>query len=242
MIIIPAIDLLDGSCVRLYRGNYSQSTVYDLDPVRRAVSFAEAGARRIHLVDLNAARGDSRNNRETVGRIRGSVEALLQVGGGIRSQGDIDELTQIGIDRLVVGTSLVTAPDEVRRWAQAAAGRIIAGIDARDGMIRISGWERETEMRDEEAAKRAAELGAAEIIYTNIARDGTMEGPDLDSCARIAQAAGLPVIVSGGVRGAEDFEAVSRRESEGLMGVIAGKALYEGTFDLAEALTHYSPA
>ncbi len=240
MTIIPAIDLLDGHCVRLYQGDYSRPTVYERDPVDTARSFADAGVRRIHLVDLNAARSDATNNRKTISRIRGAVDALIEVGGGIRSNRDIEELAEMGVDRLVVGTSLVKNPDAVGEWAQRYPGRIIAGIDARDGLVRISGWEADSELSDTEAAQLAARIGAVEIIYTNIERDGTMEGPDIERSVRIARSSGLPVIVSGGIRGREDFEAVARREDEGLLGAIAGKSLYEGKIELRGLIRGYS--
>ncbi len=150
------------------------------------------------------------------------------------------ELVEMGVDRFIVGTSLVKAAEEVRRSAEHYPGRMIAGIDARDGLVRISGWETGSQLSDTDAARLAAELGAVEIIYTNIDRDGTMEGPDIERSSLIARVSGLPLIVSGGVRGVEDFEAVYRRKSEGLKAVIAGKALYEGVFDLAEMIRTYS--
>ena len=240
MTIIPAIDLLDGHCVRLYKGDYSRSTVYERDPVETARNFADAGVGRIHLVDLNAARSDGTNNRGTISRIRAAVDATIEVGGGIRSGSDVEELADMGIDRLIVGTSLVEDPDSVEEWARRYPGRIIAGIDARDGLVRISGWESGSELTDSDAAELAAGIGAVEIIYTNIERDGTMEGPDLERSVRIARSSGLPVIVSGGIRGKEDFEAVARREHEGLLGAIAGRALYEGKFELGELVRVFS--
>jgi phosphoribosylformimino-5-aminoimidazole carboxamide ribotide isomerase len=240
MTIIPAIDLLDGQCVRLYKGDYSRSTVYERDPVETARAFVDAGVRRIHVVDLNAARADGTNNRKTISRIRRSVDALIEVGGGIRSGSDIEELAGMGIDRLIVGTSLVRDPDMVGEWAQSYPGRIIAGIDARDGLVRISGWESGSELNDTDAAQLAARIGAVEIIYTNIEKDGTMEGPDIERSVHIARSSGLPVIVSGGIRGTEDFQAVARWEHEGLLGAIAGKALYEGKIELGELVKAYT--
>ncbi len=246
--IIPAIDLLDHRCVRLYKGDYARSTVYRGDPVETAERFAADGAERIHLVDLNAARGDGRNNREIISRIRRAVDVQIEVGGGIRSDRDVAELSEMGIDRLIVGTTLVKDPSAFRRWAKEHPGRITAGIDAAEGLVKISGWEAETALSDTEAAKSAAELGAVEIIYTNIDRDGTLSGPDIDRCALISAESGLPVIVSGGVRGPEDFAALHRRITEeqergspsGLIGIISGKALYEAAFDLREMIESYT--
>ncbi|MFP4491029.1 MAG: 1-(5-phosphoribosyl)-5-[(5-phosphoribosylamino)methylideneamino]imidazole-4-carboxamide isomerase [Spirochaetaceae bacterium] len=240
MIIIPAIDLLDGKCVRLYQGDYSKSTVYPRDPVETARSFVEAGAQRIHIVDLNAARGDGSSNRETIRKIRTAVPVTLEVGGGIRREEDVRELADMGIDRLIVGTSLVQDPESVRRWAREYPGKIVAGIDARGAMVRVSGWEMGSQLSDTDAALAAAEAEAVEIIYTNIDKDGTLEGPDIERSVLMARTSGLPVIVSGGVRGREDFSAAAEREAEGIVGIIAGKALYEGAFDLPSAIKEFS--
>ena len=248
MLIIPAIDLLDRRCVRLYKGDYAKSTVYRGDPVDTAASFAADGAQRIHLVDLNAARGDGRNNRTLISRIRRAVDVQIEVGGGIRSDRDVAELGEMGIDRLIVGTTLVKDPAAFGRWAAARPGRITAGIDAAEGLVKISGWKSATALTDTEAAKSAAALGAAEIIYTNIDRDGTLSGPDIDRCALISAESDLPVIVSGGVKGPEDFAALHRRIAEEqrkgspsrLIGIITGKALYEGAFALREMIDSYA--
>ncbi|MFO7850004.1 MAG: 1-(5-phosphoribosyl)-5-[(5-phosphoribosylamino)methylideneamino]imidazole-4-carboxamide isomerase [Spirochaetia bacterium] len=239
MIIIPAIDLLDGKCVRLYQGDYSKSTTYPRDPVETARSFVAAGARRIHIVDLNAARGDGTHNRKIIGLIREAVSVTLEVGGGLRREEDIHELAGMGIDRLIVGTTLVDDPESVRRWSEIYPERIIAGIDAKNGKVRISGWERQSQLSDTDAAIAAAKAQAAEIIYTNIDKDGTLEGPDIERSAIMARTSGLPVIVSGGVRGREDFAAAAERESEGIIGIIAGKALYDGAFDLSSAIKEF---
>lgn len=239
MNIIPAIDLLDGACVRLYRGNYDSSIEYCRDPVETAENFQDAGARRLHLVDLDAARGKGANNRKMIRHIREAVDLKIEVGGGLRKEEDIEELFALGIDLFVVGTVLIRDPETVRRWAERYPGRIIAGIDARDGLVRLSGWEEGSEMRDSEAARLAADSGAAEIIYTNIEKDGTLEGPDIERSIVIAAESGLPVIVSGGVRGEEDFAEAARHESEGLKGMIAGKALYEGRIELARLVQKY---
>lgn len=235
MTVIPAVDILGGRCVRLYQGDYERSTVYDYDPADAAREFAAAGARRIHLVDLDAARGGS-NNRETIRRIRAAVDCLIEVGGGVRSEDDVRELVEIGVDRIVVGTMMVRSPQEVAAWASRYPC-LIAGIDAREGMVRVSGWEDGTGLSDLEAARWAGEHGMRAIIYTDISRDGTMSGPSFDRTAAVAAAAGLPVILSGGVRGPEDVAAASR--TEGVVGVITGRALYEGRIDLRSVIERY---
>jgi phosphoribosylformimino-5-aminoimidazole carboxamide ribotide isomerase len=233
--VIPAIDLLGGKCVRLYQGDYSRSTVYDYDPTDAAKEFAASGARRIHLVDLDAARGDT-NNRDAIRRIRGAVSCVLEVGGGVRAEEDIRELLDIGVDRVIVGTMMIRRPELVAEWAGRYPG-IIAGIDALAGVVRVSGWESSSSVSDEEAAVWAAEHGMCSIVYTDISRDGTMEGASLGRTSRIAEVSGLPVILSGGVRGPEDVEAASK--SPGIVGVITGRALYEGKIDLRSVIERF---
>ncbi len=239
MRIIPAIDLLDGKCVRLLRGNYAESTEYEYDPVELARRFETMGIGRIHLVDLNAARGDDHNNRGIIGKIRKTVSATLEVGGGVRSSRDVEELLDVGVDRLIVGTLLVKAPDQVAAWATKHPGTIIAGIDAQDGIVKISGWEEGSSMDDIEAAGLAREAGALSIIYTNISRDGTLAGPDIINSLKMADASGLPVIVSGGIRNDRDFEEIEKVSKRRIAGVITGKALYEGKINLEKLAPRY---
>lgn len=242
MTIIPAIDILDGQCVRLYKGSYDQSTVYSGDPVETAEEFVRQGAERIHIVDLNAARGGSAggaDNREVIGRIRKAVPAVIEVGGGIRSRKDVEELLALGVHRLILGTLLVREPQTAEAWIREYGGVFIAGIDALDGKVRISGWEEGSELEDRLLARQAAAMGFVSIIYTNIDRDGALEGPDLDATAAIAREAGLPVILSGGISGLEDIRrASSSPEAAGglIPGLITGKALYEKNFTLSDAI------
>lgn len=240
MVIIPAIDLLDGRCVRLLRGNYAESTEYDYDPVELARRFEKMGVRRIHLVDLNAARGDGSNNREVIAAVRKAVQVTVEVGGGIRTDRDVEELMGAGVDRLIVGTVLIRDPDTVARWADSYPNTFVAGIDARNGEVRISGWEEGSAMSDTEAARLAREVGAVSIIYTNISRDGTLEGPDIENSLMVADAAGLPVIVSGGVRSDEDFRDIEKVSSHRIAGVITGKALYEDKIDIEKLASAYN--
>jgi len=235
MLIIPAIDLLGGACVRLVQGDYARATVYGDDPVEVARGFERAGARRIHLVDLDAARG-SGSNREVIARIRAEVGCLVEVGGGVRSEADVRELLTAGVDRIVVGTALVRQPEEVARWAR-AFGRILAGIDARDGRVKIAGWESDSDLSDVELARSAKGYGVLGIVYTDILRDGTLSGPSLDATVRVGRESGLPVILSGGVHDESDFAAAARCPE--IVGVITGKALYEGRFELARVIEKY---
>ena len=234
MIIIPAIDILGGECVRLVRGDYQEATVYEKDPVVMARKFADAGARRIHVVDLDAARGDSRANRKKIRKIRRAVDATIQLGGGIRRDEDIEELLDLGIDRLVVGTAFARRPENVAGWVAHYGDVFLVGIDALEGTVRISGWEKETQYQDTDLAARAKEARVTGIVYTSIDRDGTMGGPDVDRTNAMADASGLPVILSGGIGSMDDLEKVRSAARSNVVGVIVGKAIYEGTIDLAE--------
>lgn len=235
MIIIPAIDILSGGCVRLHQGAYDRAKRYDEDPVSVARTFETAGATRIHVVDLDAARG-SGHNRSTISKICEAVSAEIEVGGGVRTLDDVEALFAAGVDRLIVGTALVRDPQAVSGWLDQRGGRFTAGIDARDGVVRISGWEQASDLHDVDLAVTAAEMGFGEIVYTNIAVDGTLEGPDIDGTNRIARASGLPVILSGGVGSIEDVERVVEAADPGVAGIITGKALYEGALDLETAI------
>ncbi len=234
MTVIPAIDILGGECVRLVRGDYQEATTYERDPVVMARKLADAGARRIHVVDLDAARGDSRTNRKKIRKIRRAVDATIQLGGGIRRDEDIEELLDLGIDRLVVGTAFARRPENVAGWVAHYGEIFLVGIDALEGMVRISGWEKETQIRDVDLARKAKEARVCGIIYTSISRDGTMEGPDLDRTNAVAQAAGIPVILSGGVGSMDDLERVRADGAANIVGVVVGKAIYEGTIDIDE--------
>lgn len=238
--VIPAIDLLDGGCVRLTQGDYARSRTYRNDPSEVAREFAAAGATRLHVVDLDAARG-SAPNREAVARIRGVFDGVLEVGGGVRSERDVDELLGAGADRLVIGTVLAREPELVGRWAEWHEGVFIAGIDARDGMVKVSGWREDSRLRAEEVAARAGALRCVSIIYTDIEVDGTGSGPDLEGARAIYRSGGLPVIASGGVGSAADIEAAAGSAGDGIVAVIAGRALYEGALDLGDLLRRFPP-
>ncbi len=239
MLVVPAIDLLGGRCVRLHQGDYAQAETYDLDPIEVAQGFVAAGAQRIHLVDLDAARTGSATNRAVIGAIRKAVEVLVEVGGGIRSDDDVKALIDQGVDRLVVGTVLVKNPERVAGWAARFGAKFVAGIDARDGEVKVSGWEEGSALQDVDLAARCRRLGLISIVYTNIARDGTLGGPDLERTLLVAEAAGLPVILSGGIASLDDFETIRRADHPLLAGVITGKALYKNRIDLAEVIAKY---
>ncbi len=239
MTIIPAIDLLGGRCVRLYKGRYDESVTYRNDPSQTAAAFAAAGARRIHIVDLDAARS-SGSNRKVLWDIRQAVSSIIEVGGGIRSEKDVEELLEAGADRLILGTVLTREPEKVAGWIKKYGTVFIAGIDALAGLVKVAGWEQNGGVSDLSLAAQAGEMGFISIIYTNIDRDGTLEGPDLERTMLVAEASGLPVVVSGGISGIEDCRRAasleSPRGSAGITGIITGKAIYEGRLDLADAV------
>lgn len=240
MLIIPAIDLLGGKCVRLYKGDYEKVTVYSDDPVAVAKSFVEAGAERIHLVDLDAARG-GKNNRDVISSIRKEVDAVLELGGGIRSDSDISELSDIGIDYLILGTVFAKDPTCATVWTEKFGPKFIAGIDALNGEVKVAGWQQGGGIVDTDLARAAAENGICSIIYTNIVRDGTLSGPDLERTLAIAEASGLPVTVSGGISCEEDFRDITSdiRCRGKIGGIITGKGFYENKFDLAAVISRY---
>lgn len=236
MVVIPAIDLIEGKCVRLRQGSYGESTVYDHDPVELARHFVDAGATRIHLVDLDAARS-SGNNRATIRRIRAAVSCTLEVGGGVRDREALDELLDTGVDYGIVGTVLARDPDEVAAWAAAGRGtRMIASIDARDGMVKVAGWQEDSGIVAVDLARTAGEIGLAAVEYTDIARDGMLNGPDFAGTCALAEAASIPVILSGGIASTEDARTLVSQYCDAIYGFIVGRALYEGAFDLVEAI------
>jgi phosphoribosylformimino-5-aminoimidazole carboxamide ribotide isomerase len=239
MLIIPAIDLLDSQAVRLYKGDYKQAKVYSQHPTELARRFEEAGARLIHIVDLDAAYGAGKNNRETINRIRQSVSCDLEVGGGIRSAADISELMAAGITRLILGTVLIKEPMQVASWVADYHFHAIGGIDALEGRVKITGWRGETAVKDITLAARLRSLGIKELIYTNISRDGTLHGPDIERTNAVARYAALPVILSGGIGSEEDIAEIKEKAHENIHGVIVGKALYEQKVELDELIQKF---
>ena len=236
MLIIPAIDIMNGACVRLYQGDFRKAQRYDGDPEEVALRFQSAGARRIHVVDLDAARDKGSNNRDVIRRIVDSTDVEVEVGGGIRSERDVDVLKRIGVHTLIVGTTLVRDPKRVERWIEEFGPGFYAGIDALNGRVSIAGWEEDSLVKDTDLAKEARRMGFDGIVYTSIAVDGTLAGPDVDRTNSIAVASGLPVVLSGGMSSVVDVSRVIQNAHSGVFGMITGKALYEGNLDLAEAI------
>ena len=235
MILYPAIDLKDGQCVRLLRGEMSAATVFGDDPAAQAKSFAEAGCEWLHLVDLNGAFAGRPVNDEAVRAILAAVEVPVQLGGGIRDRATIEAWLEAGVARVILGTVAVEQPDLVREAARAHPGRIAVGLDARGGRVATRGWAEETEMEVSDLARAFEDAGIAALIYTDIDRDGAMAGPNVAATAALARAVSVPVIASGGVSSLEDL--VALRDAGPIAGAISGRALYDGALDLAEALT-----
>ncbi len=236
MIVYPAIDLRAGRCVRLVQGAYDRETVYGDDPVAMARRWEAAGARWLHVVDLDGARAGRPVQADMVAAICAAVRIPVQVGGGLRDQSAVDTVLAAGAARAIVGTVAVREPELCRRLCRAHPGQIALGLDARDGHLRLAGWLEEAAASAAEFAARAADLGAAAVIYTDIGRDGTGDGPDLDGTRTVAAAAGVPVIASGGIGSLAHVRAVATLAAAGVQGVIIGRALYTGAVDLPAAL------
>lgn len=235
--LYPAIDLRDGNCVRLMQGDYERETVYSADPVAQAQIFADAGASWIHVVDLDAARTGDPVNRSVVGAIAAGVSVPVQTGGGVRSVEAAQHLFDVGVERVVVGTAAVENPELAAQLSE-LGHRVAIGLDGRNGTIATHGWETETNLTVVEVARRFEDLGVDAVVVTEIARDGTLEGPDIAGLTDALAGTSLDVIASGGVGTTAHLEELVALETDGrrLSGVIVGRAIYEGTVDLAGAL------
>jgi phosphoribosylformimino-5-aminoimidazole carboxamide ribotide isomerase len=236
MTVLPAIDLRGGRCVRLMQGAFDRETVYADDPVAVARRFAAAGAHWLHVVDLDGARAGRPVQGDLVAAICAAVSIPVEVGGGLRDEGAVAGVLAAGAARAVVGTVAVTAPGRCAAICRAHPGRVALGLDARDGRLCIAGWTEETPLAPAAVAGRAAALGAAAVVYTDVGRDGTERGPDLAGTRAVARAAGVPVIASGGIGTLADVRAVVALGGDGVAGVIIGRALYTGAVRLEEAL------
>jgi phosphoribosylformimino-5-aminoimidazole carboxamide ribotide isomerase len=237
MLIIPAIDLKNGKCVRLLRGEADRETIYGDDPAAMARGFQEQGARRLHLVDLDGAFRGGSANLEGVRAVRAAVDIPIELGGGIRTLEDVRRMLALGMDAVVVGTMAVKAPADLEAaLAEFPGERVILGVDSRAGRVAVEGWVEATELDDVDFARHWAERGARRVIYTDIARDGMLSGPNLPALRKMAEGSGLKVTASGGVSSPEDLAALRALEPFGVDSVITGKAIYEGRINLREAL------
>ncbi len=235
MLLIPAIDLKDGHCVRLIQGDMDQSTTFGEDPAAMAAKWLDAGARRLHLVDLNGAFAGQPKNLSAIKSILKEVdgEIPVQLGGGIRDLDTIERYIDLGIEYLIIGTAAVKNPGFLQDACSAFPGHIIVGLDAKDGKVAIDGWSKLTGQDVIETAKRFEDWGVESIIYTDIGRDGMLSGINIDATVKLAQSLKIPVIASGGLAGMADIEALCKVQDEGVEGVICGRAIYTGDLDFA---------
>jgi phosphoribosylformimino-5-aminoimidazole carboxamide ribotide isomerase len=236
MLIIPAIDLKDGQCVRLRQGLMDDSTIFSDDPVATAARWVEAGCRRLHLVDLNGAFAGEPVNGSVVTAIAAAYPDLpIQIGGGIRNLETIEYYIAAGVSYVIIGTKAVKEPEFVAEACAAFPGKVIVGLDARDGLVATDGWAEVSKVRATDLARRFESDGVSAIVYTDIARDGMMQGVNVEATVAMAQASSIPVIASGGITDIQDIRALINVANAGICGAITGRAIYEGTLDVADA-------
>ena len=236
MEIIPAIDLLNGKCVRLNQGNYNEVTKFNSDPIEQAQLWESQGAKRLHLVDLDGAKTGEPINDQTIKEIKKSISIPIQLGGGIRDIDRAKELLEIGIERIILGTIAIENPELVKVLANEYPKRIAVGIDAKKGMVATRGWLKQSEITSIELTKQLNDLELAAIISTDISTDGTLKGPNLKALREIAETSRNPVIASGGIGSIADLISLADLETKGIEAIIVGRALYDGSIHLKEAL------
>jgi len=236
MLIIPAIDLKNGQCVRLSQGRMEDATIYSSDPVEVALRWESMGAQRLHIVDLDGAVSGIPRNKELVKRICASVSMEVELGGGIRDLAAVDEYLSVGVQYAILGTAAVRDPAFRQSCCKQYPGRIIIGIDALNGMVALQGWTESTQLSAVELARQLDADAVAAIVYTDISRDGMLTGPNIDETAKLAASISIPVIASGGMSHIEDVQKLLSVKASGIMGVIIGRALYTGGINLKEAL------
>lgn len=236
MDVIPAIDLLEGRCVRLYQGDYAQAEVFSDDPLEMAQRWVAEGAPRLHLVDLDGAKVGVPVNTDVIRAIAQSVAVPVQVGGGLRSRDSVSQLLDVGVERVILGTVAVEQPQLVEELCQVFPGRIAVGIDARNGLVATRGWLEDSTLQATDLARQLENCGVSAIIYTDIQRDGTLQGPNLKALRQMSDSTTVPLIASGGISSLTDLLALLALEPDNLTGAIVGKALYTGAVQLREAV------
>ncbi|MFC7064099.1 1-(5-phosphoribosyl)-5-[(5-phosphoribosylamino)methylideneamino]imidazole-4-carboxamide isomerase [Halobacillus seohaensis] len=234
--IFPAIDMRNGQCVRLEQGDFNKQTVYGDNPFEVAKGFVEAGASWIHMVDLDGAKEGSKQNAEHVIKVAQQLEARVQIGGGIRSEEDVDYYLSRGIDRVIIGSLAVRDLSLTKRLLRKYGEQIVIGLDARDGYVATEGWLEKSEVQAVDLGKELAEAGAQTFVYTDIAKDGMLQGPNTKEIVRLAEQTGVDVIASGGIQGVDDLQELKKYQSRNVIGSIVGKALYTNRIQLTEAL------
>ena len=236
MIVIPAIDLKEGKCVRLEQGLMEKDTVFNDDPGAQARAWQDQGAELLHIVDLDGAFAGEPKNRSAIESIIKAITIPAQLGGGIRDIATIEAYLSLGLSRVIIGTAAQRNPELVREACAKFPGRIVVGIDARDGMVAVQGWAEVTDITAVELARKFEDCGVTAIIYTDISRDGMLQGPNLEATRALAESVSIPIIASGGVSSLKDIENLMEIESAGVTGVITGKAVYTGAIRLNEAI------
>lgn len=236
MIIFPAIDIRDGKCVRLFKGDFNQETVFSDKPEEMAEKWQAEGAEFLHLVDLDGALAGKSQNLATVKKIIAAVNIPVELGGGIRTMENIDEVLALGVKRVILGSVAVKNPDLVKEACAKYGERIVVGIDAKDGIVAVDGWGVSGNVDVIKLAKEMAKAGVKTIIYTDISRDGTLAGVNVAATAKLARESGINIVASGGVKSTADIKALLPYEKDGIEGVIVGKSIYMKTLDLAEAI------
>lgn len=236
MIVIPAIDLKEGKCVRLEQGLMDKDTVFNDNPGAQAKAWQDQGAELLHIVDLDGAFAGEPKNRAAIEDIVAAITIPSQLGGGIRDIATIEAYLSLGLSRVIIGTAAQRNPELVREACAKFPGQIVVGIDAKNGMVAVQGWAELTDITAVDLAKKFEGFGVSAIIYTDISRDGMLQGPNLESTKALAEAVSIPVIASGGVSSLRDIENLMAIESSGITGVITGKAVYTGAINLAEAV------
>ena len=236
MLIIPAIDLLDGKCVRLIKGDYNQVSVYSTNPFEVALKWQEAGAKRLHIVDLDGARSGVPQNLSAISSIRKIFKGQIEFGGGIRDNSTLEDVFSVGVDYAILGTVACENFDFVRDVAKKHFGKILVSIDAKGGKVSVKGWKETTTIDAIELGNKLKNIGVSEIIFTDISKDGMLIGPNIKQTVNMAVQSGLRVITSGGVSSIDDIKKLKAVECFGVVGAIVGKALYENKFDLKQAI------
>ena len=236
MIVIPAIDLKEGRCVRLEQGLMDKDTVFNDDPAAQALEWQRQGAELLHIVDLDGAFAGEPRNRSAIEAILVAISIPAQLGGGIRDLATIEAYLAMGLSRVIIGTAAQRNPGLVKEACSRFPGRIVVGIDAKNGMVAVQGWAEVTDCTASDLARRFEGIGVSAIIYTDISRDGMLQGPNLEATRELAEAVAIPVIASGGVSRLEDIKNLMAIEKSGVTGVITGKAVYTGAIKLAEAI------
>jgi phosphoribosylformimino-5-aminoimidazole carboxamide ribotide isomerase len=236
VLIIPAIDLKDGRCVRLFKGQFDQETVYGDDPGIMARRWKDTGAEWIHIVDLDGSKGQTPINQKAILSIRKAVDGRLELGGGIRDMETISYYLDQGLDRIILGTVALRKPELVQEAAEKYPDQIAVGLDAKGDKVVVEAWTESTDMDYVDLAKKFENMGVSAFIYTDVDRDGTQTGPNLERTGALARAVNVPVIASGGIKDMNDIKALMPLEADGVVGAITGRAIYEGSLDLAEAI------